>query len=234
MKERIRDFKLISNENTISPHFLVSSEFQRKKLEETFSSRRKKTWKKSCFFRFGRNWRTLISGVDVPSYSIHCMLTFWLYRFYWCAFFLTLPECRPVQKGSKKFCTTPCTSKISDVSHGTYTWRYKGSCCQCSYASKIQPCLRKSFCDFLRPLQYSKHVKLYFTIRWQTDSTCRMQLACVQRQSQVEFVLEAGIFSSFVRGCEGQQKFSCDPAWIGTNLMWAGQVPCNPVQSRSF
>ena len=31
-----------------------------------------------------------------------------------------------------------------------------------------------------------------------------------------------GIFSSFVRDCEGQQKFSCDRAWIGTNLMWPG------------
>ena len=31
-----------------------------------------------------------------------------------------------------------------------------------------------------------------------------------------------GIFSSFVRDCEGQQKNSCDRAWIGTNLMWTG------------
>ena len=45
------------------------------------------------------------------------------------------------------------------------------------------------------------------------------------------------IFYSFVRDCEGQQKFSCDRAWIGTNLMWAGCVIpcyCNPVQSRYF
>ena len=31
-----------------------------------------------------------------------------------------------------------------------------------------------------------------------------------------------GIFSAFVTDCRGQQKFSCDREWIGTNLMWAG------------
>ena len=30
------------------------------------------------------------------------------------------------------------------------------------------------------------------------------------------------ILSSFVGDCEGQQKFSCDRAWIWTNLMWTG------------
>ena len=36
--------------NSISPNFWVSSKFQRKKLKETVSSRRKKTVEKNVFF----------------------------------------------------------------------------------------------------------------------------------------------------------------------------------------
>ena len=43
-----------------SPHFWVSSEFQRKKLEETVSSRPKNLWKKTCFFPL---WKKLANPV---------------------------------------------------------------------------------------------------------------------------------------------------------------------------
>ena len=50
--------------NTILPHFWVSSEFERKKLEETVSSRRKKPWKKPWFFPL---WKKLANPAQQDS-----------------------------------------------------------------------------------------------------------------------------------------------------------------------
>ena len=69
MKERIRNLKLIKQRKTIPPHFLVSSEFQLKKLKRNWKKlflpgrkdcgeKKKKKKKKFFFSRFGRNWRT--------------------------------------------------------------------------------------------------------------------------------------------------------------------------------